>query len=267
MTHLTIATWNVNSVKSRLEHLVRYLREWKHDVVLLQELKCQKEAFPYMEVEELGYNVVVHGQKTYNGVAILSRYPIEDVSAALPMLGGDAEDLEARYIEGLISLKTGAVRVASVYVPNGQSPDSEKFSYKMRFFERLHARMELLRSYEEMLVVGGDYNVAPEAIDVFDPKSLDGTVCFHPNERAHYRSLCHLGMTDAYRALNDNRQEFSWWDYRASGWEQNKGMRIDHLLLSPEAADRLEDARIIQDTRGWEKPSDHAPVVCKLRVE
>jgi exodeoxyribonuclease-3 len=258
-----IATWNVNSVKSRITHLVQYIRDYAPDVLLLQELKCQTEDFPYMEIEELGYNVAAHGQKSYNGVAILSKYPIEDVITLLP---GDANDDQARYIEAVISTSGKALRVASIYVPNGQSPDSEKFPYKLRFFERLHAHIRTLLRHEEILVLGGDYNVAPEAIDVFDPKSLNGTTCFHPEERARFRSLLHLGLTDAYRATNDNTQHFSWWDYRGSGWEHNKGMRIDHLLLSPGAADLLQSSDIMDITRGWEKPSDHAPVVCEIKI-
>lgn len=259
-----IATWNVNSVKSRLSHLVEYLRsDEAPDVLLLQELKCMTEAFPYMEVEDTGYNVAVHGQKTYNGVAIISKHPIEDVIKKLP---GDDSDQQARYIEAVISLDNSAIRVASIYVPNGQSPDSDKFQYKMKFFDRLYAHTQELLKYDEALVLGGDYNVAPSPIDVYDAKALDGTTCFHIDERNKFRSLIGLGLTDAYRAVNDNKQQFSWWDYRGGSWQNNKGMRIDHLLLSPEAADLMTMSNVFTELRNKEKPSDHTPVWCELNV-
>lgn len=261
---LRIATWNVNSVKSRIGHLLDVLRaDNAPDILLLQELKCQDDAFPYMEIEDAGYNVAVHGQKTYNGVAVLSKFPIDETTKGLP---GNNEDLESRYIECVISLPQTAIRVASVYVPNGQEPYSEKFKYKMAFFERLYAHAEKLLEYNEMLVIGGDYNVAPTNIDVFDPKSLEGTTCFHPEERKRYRALLGLGFTDAYRAINPQTQGFSWWDYRAGSWQHNKGMRIDHLLLSPQAADVTFASDIDLIPRDKEKPSDHTPAWCELKI-
>lgn len=259
----TIATWNINSIKSRLPHLLSYLKgDMAPDVLLLQELKCQTDAFPYMEIEDAGYNVAVHGQKTYNGVAILSKYPLDDVVKQLP---GDETDEQARYIEAVVSLDGYAMRVASVYVPNGQEPGSDKFAYKLRFFDRLYAHAATLLTYEEILVIGGDYNVAPAPVDVFDAKALDGTTCYHPEERKKFRALESLGLTDVYRTANDNIQKFSWWDYRAGAWEQNKGMRIDHLLASPEAADRITGCDIYLEPRKLEKPSDHTPVWCTLK--
>lgn len=260
---LTIATWNVNSIKSRLHQLLPWLGFAKPDVVLLQEIKTVNDTFPYMEIEELGYNVKVHGQKTYNGVAILSKFPLDDVLTALP---GSEEDEEARYIEAVLCLKQGAVRVASIYVPNGQSPDSDKFRYKMRFLERLKAHASTLLSYEEILVMGGDYNIAPYPIDVYDPKSLEGSVCYHPAERSHLRALLHAGLYDAFRLQHPHIQAFSWWDYRGNGFEAGKGLRIDHLLLSPQAADKLIQCTIESSLRGQERPSDHAPVLCTLDI-
>jgi exodeoxyribonuclease-3 len=261
---MKIATWNVNSIKSRLEHLLEYLRsDEAPDILLLQELKCQTESFPYMEVEDAGYNVAVHGQKTYNGVAILSKFPIDEVVKELP---GASEDDHARYIEAVISLKNSAIRVASIYVPNGQSPDSDKFQYKLKFFDRLYAHIEGLLKYDEALILGGDYNVAPAPIDVFDPAGMDGTTCFHIDERKKFRNLIGLGLIDAYRASNDNKQQFSWWDYRAGAWQKNMGMRIDHLLLSPEAADLLQESDVYMPLRAKERASDHTPVWCNLKV-
>lgn len=260
---LRIATWNVNSIRTRLHQLLPWLRENGPDVALLQELKCTNDAFPYLEIEELGYNIKTHGQKTYNGVAILSKYPLEDVRTNLP---GEDSDLEARYIEAVVCLKDSAVRVASIYVPNGQSPDSEKFAYKLRFLERLHTHTQTLRAFEEALVLGGDYNVAPFACDVYDPASLEGTVCYHPQERQRLRTLLNSGLYDAFRLKHPEAHAYSWWDYRSGAFESGKGMRIDHLLLSPQAADCLEECAIEERLRGQERPSDHAPVVATLKI-
>ncbi len=255
---MRIATWNVNSVKSRLEHLMRYAREQSPDVILLQELKCTDDAFPRMEIEDLGYNAALIGQKTYNGVAILSKHPIEDVSTTLP---GDGSDAEARYVEAV----TNGVRVVSVYVPNGMEEGSHKFQYKLSFLNRLRGHLQNLLQYDEKLVVGGDYNVAPQPLDVFDPVKLEGTICFHPEERKLLRSIEYLGLTDAFRAMHPQEQRFSWWDYRAGAFQQNNGLRIDHLLLSPEAADSLISCDIDSTPRAWDKPSDHTPVWCEIK--
>jgi len=258
-----IATWNVNSIRTRMHQLLPWLRETAPDIVLLQELKCMNDVFPYMEIEELGYNVKAHGQKTYNGVAILSKFQLEDVVTTLP---GAPEDMESRYIEALASVNGSVVRVASIYVPNGQSPESEKFAYKLRFLERLHAHTQELLKLEEALVLGGDYNVAPYPEDVYDPKSLDGTTCYHPEERKRLRTLLYDRLYDAFRLKQPDAQTYSWWDYRSSGYESGKGMRIDHLLLSPQAADKLESCTIETTLRGQERPSDHAPVTGILNI-
>lgn len=259
---LKIVTWNVNSIKSRLQHTKDYLASPSApDILLLQELKCETAAFPQEIGDELGYNMAIHGQKTYNGVAVLSKHPIDEVITTLP---GEEEDTQARYIETVISYKEQALRVASVYVPNGADPTADKFAYKMRFFDRLHRHIDQLLRYEEMLAIGGDYNVAPEAIDVYDPKTLSGNICFHPDEHQKWRSLTHLGLTDAYRAAHPGQQGFTWWDYRGGGFDHNKGLRIDHILLSPEAADKVSASGIDTEERGKEKPSDHAPLWCEL---
>ncbi len=269
---IKIATWNVNSVKSRISHLLEVLRsEDAPDIILLQELKCQDDAFPYMEIEDAGYNVAVHGQKSYNGVAVLSKFPIDEVakgfkSSTSPTAHDPLFLADSRYIECVISLPKTAIRVASVYVPNGQEPYSEKFQYKMEFFERLYDHMQNLLQYDEMVVIGGDYNVAPAPIDVFDPKGLEGTTCFHPEERKRFRALLGLGYTDIYRTINPNAHGFSWWDYRAGSWQHNKGMRIDHLLLSPQAADKAIASDIDLIPRDKDKPSDHTPVWCELKI-
>lgn len=265
MTTISIATWNVNSIRSRLMHLLEWLRSGNApDVLCLQELKVVNENFPLMEIEELGYNCAVHGQKTYNGVGILSRFPLEDIVTTLP---GDGSDEQARYIEAVISLEGAALRVASVYVPNGQAVDSEKFAYKMAFYDRLLAHTQNILAYEEPFVLAGDFNVAPAAVDVYDPAGLEGTVCFHPAERAKLRRLLHSGLYDAWRAAWPEKQQFSWWDYRGNGWKMNKGLRIDHLFLSPMALDCMERCEILDNMRDADKASDHTPVMCHLNVE
>lgn len=262
---IRICTWNVNSAKSRLQHLLELLKsEHAPDILLLQEIKCITENFPFMEVEECGFQVAAHGQKTYNGVAIISRHQMEDIITELP---GDEDDIQARYIEAVINLPSEALRVCSVYVPNGKSPDHADFSYKLRFIERLKEHAQTLLSYNEKLIIGGDYNVAPNLeADCYNSKALNGSICCHPDERNAFNALCGIGLYDAYRLTDPHGEEFSWWDYRGGSWQQNKGLRIDHLLLSAEAADSVESVTIDLDTRGKEKPSDHAPVIASFRT-
>lgn len=255
---ISIATFNVNSIKIRLPNLLAWLKERPVDILLLQELKCETDAFPAMELEALSYHCAVHGQKTYNGVAILSKFPLRDVTRALP---GMESDDQARYIEALVEAPGGTLRVASAYVPNGQDVSSDKFPYKLGFYDRLYTHWQAALALNEPAILGGDFNCAPEAIDVFDPKRLDGTVCYHPQERARLRALFYLGLQDAFRAKHPTARQFSWWDYRMNGYQQGHGLRIDHLLLSARAADALSDCVIDEQPRAQERPSDHAPVV------
>jgi exodeoxyribonuclease-3 len=255
---LTIATWNVNSVKARLGHLTHWLARERPDIVLLQEIKCTDDSFPALEIEPLGYNIATHGQKTYNGVAILSKFPLDDVVRGLP---GNEDDPQARYIEAVASLPGKAVRVASVYVPNGQDATSEKFPYKLAFLDRLHAHAHTLLGYDEPVVIGGDYNIAPTDLDVHAPKRWQGSVLTHDEVRKRLRRICNMGFADAFAAVNPGVQAFSWWDYRGGAFEGDEGLRIDHLLLSPQASDRLRRCRVDKGMRALEKASDHAPVV------
>ena len=259
---VSVATWNVNSVRPRLSQLLDWLKQDAPDIALLQEIKCVNEAFPAMEVEELGYNIALHGQKTYNGVAILSKYPLDDVVRGLP---GDEADVQARYIEAVVSLRGKALRVASVYVPNGQSADSDKFAYKLKFLERLGDHLSEVLSYGEMLVVGGDYNIAPDDMDVHNPIAWQGSVLTHDEVRKRFRRLRNLGLQDAYRLCQPEAQEYSWWDYRAGAFSRDDGLRIDHLLLSAPAVDALAGCHIHKTMRGVEKASDHTPVVVILK--
>jgi exodeoxyribonuclease-3 len=255
---IKIATWNVNSIKARLPNALAWLKEFAPDVVLLQEIKTVDEGFPRMEIEDLGYNIETHGQKTYNGVAILSKSPIEDVSRGLP---GDDTDEQARYIEGTVF---GNLRVASIYLPNGNPIDTEKFPYKLGWMDRLYSHVQTCLEAEESIVFGGDYNVIPTNDDVYDPKAVDGDALTQPESRARFQAIKNLGLTDALRSFNHAPHQYSYWDYQRGAWQKDNGLLIDHLLLTPQAADRLTDAGIDKDPRGKEKASDHTPVWCVL---
>jgi len=259
---IRIATWNVNSIKARLPRVVEWLSEASPDVVLLQELKCVDEAFPYMEIEDLGYNVAVKGQKTYNGVAILSKHPIDVDMTELP---GDESDEQARYIEAF----TAGIRIGGLYLPNGNPVEDgqhPKFLYKLGWMDRLITRAQELLETEEAFVLAGDYNICPTDDDVYDAKAFANDALCRPESRGRYRALCNLGLTDAYRVLNPEPHTYSFWDYQGGAWSRDMGVRIDHLLLSPQAADRLVASSIDRGPRGKEKASDHTPVWCELRT-
>jgi exodeoxyribonuclease III len=252
-----IATWNVNSVKARLTHLVDWLKSANPDIVLLQELKCVTDEFPRLEVQSAGYNAEVVGQKSYNGVAILAKEKITPVLRELP--GGEADD-HARYVEADVA----GVRVASIYLPNGNPIDSPKFTYKLGFLERLFARGKELLATEKQVVLGGDYNVCPTDEDVWDIKAMARDALCQPQSRAAFRKLVYQGWTDAIRARHPHGRHFTYWDYFQNRFARDHGLRIDHLLLSPQAADRLADVGIDRGPRAREKASDHTPVWVEL---
>ena len=254
---MQIATWNVNSVRQRLPHLLGYLGSVAPDVLCLQELKCVDDAFPRAEIEAVGYGCVIHGQKGFNGVAILSRRPIEASNFGLP---GDEADGQARYVEAVVPDEAGPIRVASIYLPNGNPPQTDKYAYKLGFMDRLVRRAAEVVAAEETAVLAGDYNVIPEPRDVYDPSAWTADALFLPETRARFRALLNLGLTDALRATTDEAGLYTFWDYQAGAWQRNKGIRIDHLLLSPRAADRLRSATIDKAQRAADKPSDHVPV-------
>ncbi len=261
---MRIATWNVNSIKQRIENTLAWLAARRPEIVCLQETKCVDAAFPREPFEALGYNVAVHGQKTFNGVAILSKRPFEEVSARLP---GDDGDEHARFLEAVVSAGAGVIRVASIYLPNGNPPETDKYTYKIRWMERLlrYARERL--ALEESLVLAGDYNVIPTPNDVYNPAAWSGDALFLPQTRESFHALINLGFTDALRATSDAAALYTYWDYQAGAWQKNNGIRIDHVLLSPQAADRLTAAGIDKHVRAWEKPSDHVPVYVDLAVD
>jgi exodeoxyribonuclease III len=261
---MRIATWNVNSIKQRLEHLSTFVKSADPDVLCLQELKCMDEAFPRAEVEALGYNVVTHGQKTYNGVAILSKRPLENVQRGLP---GDEGDEQARYLEGTLSTSAGVMRVASIYLPNGNPVGTPKFDYKLAWMDRLIVHARRLLPLEEPLVLCGDYNVIPESKDAANPEAWVSDALFQPESRAKFREIENLGFIDAVRACSNQSGLYSFWDYQAGAFQRNNGIRIDHLLLSAQAQDRLKSASIRKEVRGWDKPSDHVPVMIDLDLD
>src|ERR1700726_1870424 len=261
---MRIATWNVNSIRQRVDHLLTWLKDCAPDIVCLQEIKCVDEAFPRLEIEALGYNVVTHGQKTFNGVALLSKLPFDETKSGL---AGDDEDSHARFLEGTVTLKRGVLRIACLYLPNGNPPNTDKYPYKLKWMDRLigyaRARLEL----EEPLILAGDFNVIPPPADARVPQAWTGDALFLPATREKFRALANLGLTDAVRAVSDDAGLYTFWDYQAGAWQKNNGIRIDHLLLSPLAADKLADAGIDRHVRTWEKPSDHVPVWIDLDIE
>lgn len=259
---MKIASFNVNSLKARLNNLKEWLKEADPDIVCLQETKSTDDTFPRSEIEDLGYNLAIHGQKTYNGVAILSKLPLEDIRTGLP---GDPSDEQARYIEAVVPAGNTVLRVASIYLPNGNPMGTEKFSYKLGWMDRLKTHAELLLSYEEPLVLAGDYNVIPTEDDVYDPKAWAEDALFQPESRAKLREIINLGFTDAFRACHTESHRYTFWDYQAGRWPKDQGIRIDHLLLSPQATDRLVACDIDKEPRGREKPSDHTPIWAEFK--
>ncbi len=257
---MKIATFNINGIKARIEALPKWLLEAQPDVVCLQEIKSVDEAFPREVFESMGYQVETHGMKSFNGVAILSKLPLEDITRGLP---GDADDLQARWIEATV-IGAQAVRVCGLYLPNGNPAPGPKYEYKLAWMARMQERVETLLRNEEPLVICGDYNVIPQAEDAAKPEVWLDDALFLPQTRAAYRRLLNLGLTDAFRARNQSAGQYSFWDYQAGAWERNNGIRIDHLLLSPQAADLLADCQIDKQVRAGEKPSDHVPIWIEL---
>jgi exodeoxyribonuclease III len=261
---MRIATWNVNSIKQRMDSALAWLAERQPDIVCLQETKCVDDSFPRLEFEGLGYNLAIHGQKTFNGVAILSKFKLDEVNMGLP---GEAEDDHARFIEATVSTAHGALRIASLYLPNGNPPDTDKYEYKIRWMKRLSTYARERLELEEPLILAGDFNVIPAAADARNPEAWRGDALFLARTRDEYRALVNLGLTDAVRATSDEDGLYTFWDYQAGAWQKNNGIRIDHMLLSPAAADRLSAVGIDRHVRSWEKPSDHVPVWLDLAIE
>jgi exodeoxyribonuclease-3 len=254
---MKIATFNINGIKARIEALSAWLAEARPDVALLQEIKSVDDAFPREHFEDMGYRVETHGQKGFNGVAILSRLPLEDVTRGLP---GDAADEQARWIAATVMGDRGAVRVCGLYLPNGNPAPGPKFDYKLAWMARMEAEARALLATEMPVVLAGDYNVIPQDADAARPEAWAADALARPESRAAFRRILNLGFTDAIRARTQAPGLYTFWDYQAGAWERNNGIRIDHLLLSPQAADLMQDAGIDKAVRGGDKPSDHVPV-------
>jgi exodeoxyribonuclease III len=261
---MKIASWNVNSVKVRLPHLLDFLKNAQPDVLCLQETKCLAEEFPQLEIRALGYHTEALGQRAYNGVALVSREPARDIVRGLPEPG---DDDQARYIEASFGgAGDSEVRVAALYVPNGNPTGTDKFTYKLAWMERLNAHAETLLRREIPFVLAGDYNVCPADEDVYDPVAWRDDALCRIETRSHFRALLNLGLTDAYRVFHRESHRYTFWDYQAGRWNRDEGLRIDHLLLSPQAADRVAACEIDKTPRAKERASDHTPIWCELAV-
>ena len=253
---MRIASWNVNSIKARLEYVKTWLTSRQPDVLMIQELKGLE--FSTQTFKDIGYDSVAEGQKAYNGVAVLSKHPIKVIQNILP---GDTADGQARYLE----VEVQGMRLINIYLPNGNPVDTEKFTYKLAWIERLKNRLKALREDDVAFAIGGDFNVIPEARDCFDPKVWANDALYRIETRQAYRKLLHLGLTDAFRIHNQAAEQYTFWDYQAGAWQRNLGIRIDHFLLSPEIADRLDSGSIDTEPRGWDKPSDHTPIIIEIK--
>ena len=257
---MKIASFNINGIKARIERILEWLPESAVDVVLMQEIKSMDETFPREMFEDLGYNVETHGQKSFNGVAIISKLPLEDVTRGLP---GDADDEQARWIEATV-IGDKAVRVCGLYLPNGNPVPGPKYDYKLDWMDRLHAHAKFLLTREEPVLMAGDYNIIPQADDADSPEKWRDDALFLPESRAAYQRILNLGFTDAFRAVNPAPLNYTFWDFQAGAWNKNDGIRIDHFLLSPQCADLLKECQIDRHMRGRERPSDHVPIWIEL---
>lgn len=254
---MKITTWNINGIRARIEGALAYVREAKPDVLCFQEIKTVDEGFPVEAFQDLGYRVETFGQKGFNGVAILSLHPMDDIARGLP---GDDTDVQSRFIEATVTAGSLSVRVASIYLPNGNPVGTEKFPYKLGWMTRLETHARTLLDLEMPVVLAGDFNVIPEPQDAKRPAAWVNDALFQPESRAAFRSFENLGYLDAFRACHPDPGHYTFWDYQAGAWQKDDGIRIDFQLLSPQAADRLTASGIDRFTRSWEKPSDHVPV-------
>ena len=260
---LKIVTWNVNSVNVRLQHLIELIQKHDPDIICLQELKCINENFPTEALSHLPYNLYFHGQKSYNGVAILSKIPADDIKRDFP---SNPIPEQARFIEATFNTEIGYARVISLYAPNGGEVGSDKFKIKLEFYDAFTDYIKSIKSFEEKMFIGSDYNIAPFDIDVYSPEKLENSTCATYIEKQKLRTILNLGFIDNFRIKYPEKQEFSWWDYRAGAFEQNQGMRIDTILSTSNAVEYLNDCTIDYKTREKPKPSDHAPVIAEYSL-
>ena len=259
MSQIEIATFNVNGIRARVTNLLDWISRNAPDVILLQEIKCIPDSFPKEAIEDLGYNIALRGEKGFNGVAVLSKFPIEDIILDLP---GDANDTQARWLECYIK----GIKICNVYLPNGNPIGTTNYDYKLKWIERLTGRLTELRALEEPVAVLGDFNIIPSRIDCHNPKNWINDAIFQPEVRKAFQNLLNLGYTDSVRTFCLKERIFTYWDYQRRSWENNLGIRIDHCLLSPQAADKLISVKIYSSLRQKEKPSDHVPVSVTLNL-
>lgn len=252
---IKIASWNVNSIKARKNHVLKYLQDTDLDVLMIQELKGLE--FPAEDFKAIGYETAAVTQKAYNGVAVFSKTPITVILDHLP---GDDSDEQARYIE----FETNGIRLIDIYLPNGNPIGTEKFTYKLAWMERLRLRLKELKENNIPFAIGGDFNIIPEDKDCHDPKAWAGDALKQPESIAAFRALINLGLTEAYRIYNKSAGQYTFWDYQRGAWQKDDGIRIDHFLLSPEIADRIQNCTIDKTPRGWDKPSDHTPITIEI---
>lgn len=259
---MKVAAWNVNSINTRHTHLLEWINTHDPDLILLQEIKCEEKDFPHDAFSHLPYNISIIGQKTYNGVAIFSKFPVDDIKSSFT--NNPCSD-QARFLEISFAADNEYYRVISVYVPNGSEINSDKFKMKLEFLKSLRAYLKKINTTEENIIIGGDFNVAPFDIDVYAPEHLQHTTCFSEEERILMRSILNENWIDLYRLKHPSKNEYSWWDYRSRAFEHNKGMRIDLILGNSKVADKLQDFEMHTEERGKEKPSDHVPIMASLQ--
>ena len=260
---MKITTWNVNSINARLDHLLSFIKKNQSDIYLLQELKCTNEVFPYQQIEEIGYNCYVNGQKAWNGVAILSKKKLNIIHSKVPT---STNDNQSRFLETEIKhtkIKSN-IKLFCIYLPNGNPIETEKFDYKIKWMKEFNNYIQNLYNENIPIIIGGDFNVIPTDDDVYEPENFKNDACAHPKTREQYRILLNMGLTDVVKYFMDGKTNWTFWGYRGGSWEKGNGLRIDHFLTSPEITDLIKKINIDREPRGWEKASDHAPVILEL---
>ena len=260
---MKIVSWNVNSINARIEHLKKFIKKDQSDIYFLQELKCTEENFPYEEIKKLGYFSIVNGQKAWNGVAILSKIPLKIINNKMPTY---KEDINSRFIETEIEISAikKRIKIFNIYLPNGNPIDTEKFEYKIEWMKKFNKYILELLNNNDPILIGGDFNVIPTDDDVYSPENFRNDACTHPKTRKLYRELINCGLTDTIKYLIKGKTNWTFWGYRGGGWQKGNGLRIDHFLTSPEITDKIKSVKINREPRGWEKASDHTPIILEL---
>ncbi|MDC0195188.1 exodeoxyribonuclease III [Alphaproteobacteria bacterium] len=260
---MKISTWNVNSVNARIEHLINFIKKDQSDIYFLQELKCTNDNFPYKQIEEVGYNSYVNGQKAWNGVAILSKKPLKIINNKIPTY---LEDTNSRFMEAEIKINSikRKIKLFNIYLPNGNPIETEKFDYKINWMQKFNKYILKLSQDNQPIIVGGDFNVIPSDDDVYSPENYKNDACAHPKTRKLFRELINSGLTDVVKYFVKGKTNWTFWGYRGGGWQKGNGLRIDHFLTSPEITDLINSVNINRTPRGWEKASDHTPVQLEI---